>query len=310
MNSKSAVETLIKAGSMESVEPQRARLLAGIENAWSAGQKASADRKVGQSSMFGGDDIEVQNQGEPSLPSDYKPLTSQENMAFEKELLGVYLTDHPLDRFSEKLQKLASHTVEEARHCGDREPVKVAGVLSNVRPYYTKGKNEQMYFLTLEDKTGSLAVTLFPRGAVEFGPACIKDSVVLITGRVSYRDRINTKAPAEGETSSAGSAEIVAESIIPVASAQDLLGAPASQSAEGAPEFDRLHIRLSPAQRDKFGALNSILSSHEGTATVRLHLTDAGKPITIEPKVRVSTKTSMVEYIKSILGNPDAVWTE
>jgi len=310
MTSRSAVETLIRAGALASIEEDRGRLLAGLDQAWTSAGKASQDSKAGQVSMFGGDDLGAAETGIPVLPVTFTPMTSQEQMAAEKELLGVYLSDHPLDQYADKLKDLVTHTCDEARTATDREVVKLAGVLSAVRPYYTRGKNEQMYFLTLEDKTGSLAVTLFPRGAVEFGPACVKDSVVLITGRVSYRDRINTKAPAEGETSSAGSAEIVAESIIPVASAQELLGAPATQSAEGAPEFDRLHIRLSHAERNKFGALKNILSSHEGTATVLLHLTDAGKPITIEPKVRVSTEMSMVEYIKSILGNPDAVWTE
>jgi len=199
MTSKSVVDGLIRAGAFASIEADRGRLLAGLEKSWNGALKASEDKRLGQVSMFDMDDDLAKDDAEFELPSVFSPLSRQEQMAAEKELLGLYLSDHPLDQFAEKLKGLVTHTCDEARSAADREMVKIAGVITNVRPYYTRAKNEQMFFLTIEDKTGSIAVTLFPRGAAEYGGACVKDSVVLVEGRVSYRERINTKAPAAGE---------------------------------------------------------------------------------------------------------------
>lgn len=309
MTSKSAVETLIRVGALDSIEKDRGRLIAGLESTWGAAQKASQDRKAGQVSMFGGDDVSDSATSAPPLPVNFTPLTKQEQMNAEKELLGVYLSDHPLDQFRDKLKDIVTHTCDEARTANDRTPVKLAGVLSATRVYYTKGKNEQMYFLTLEDKSGSVPVTLFPRGAAEYGTACVKDSVVIVEGKVSYRDRINTTTPAEGEAPTGGNGEIVADKIIPVASAEDLLGLVNTKAnAEPAPEFEKLHIRISPTYRTKLRTLHDILRTHPGTARVQLHLRDAGKGVTVEPHMKVSTE--IVGYIQSVLGNPSSVWTE
>jgi DNA polymerase-3 subunit alpha len=304
MTSKAAVETLIKAGAMASIERERARVLAGLENAWTMGQKALQDRKVGQGSMFGDGDVAVHNEGEPSLPTEYRAFTPQENMAFEKELLGVYISDHPLDRFAEKLEKLVTHSVEAARHCADREPVKLAGVIANVRPYYTKGKNEQMYFITLEDKTGSMPVTLFPRAATDYGPACVKDSVVLIEGRISYRDRINKTVEAS-ENNGVG-AELAADKVLPIASAEALLGTNGGD-ADATEAAGDLHIRLTPRHRGRLRPLYSALSSHPGNGTVTLHLSAGSHPIKIKPFISVAADANMVDYIRSLLGGTE-VW--
>ena len=306
MNSKSAVETLIKAGSLTSIEPMRGRLQAALENAWDTGKKASQDRKVGQESMFGGDDIAVANEGEPSLPTEYKTYTLQENMAFEKELLGVYLTDHPLDRFTERLGKLTTHSIETARQCGDREPVKLAGVLTVVRPYYTKGKNEQMYFLTLEDKSGAIPVTLFPRAAAEYGPSCVKDSVVLIEGKITYRDRINKTVEAS-EGGGVG-AELMAEKILPIASADELNGVAAAVDSESL-ILGLLHILLTRGLRARLKPLYSALTSHPGNGTVTLHVSEGRNPVKIQPFINVAADSSMVDYLKSLLGGTE-VWLD
>ena len=95
----------------------------------------------------------------------------------------------------------------------------LAGVLTNVRTYYTKGKNELMYFLTLEDNTGTISVTIFPRSAAELTKPPEKDSVVLITGRASHRDRINKRGADDEEGAGAASVEIAADKLQEVAAA-------------------------------------------------------------------------------------------
>ena len=88
--------------------------------------------------------------------------------------------------------------------------------------YYTKTKNELMYFLTLEDKTGTISVSVFPRSAATLTEVPQKDSVVLVKGKTSHRDRINKGS--EDDAGTAASVEISADSIVPVATAEKLLG--------------------------------------------------------------------------------------
>jgi DNA polymerase-3 subunit alpha len=237
----------------------------------------------------------------PDLPAAPKPLTSQEIMALDKELLGVYLGEHPLDQHLAKLGKVITHTCQDARAAADREQVRIAGVLSAVRQYYTKGKNEAMFFLTLEDKTGSIPVTLFPRGTAEFGDLCLKDSIVLIEGKVSYRDRIATKA--EGEGGGVG-AEIVAEKIQSVANAEAQL---VSVVAEEEPVD--LHIRVDRDTRTRLPRLRELLTNHSGEDGVFLHVLEGEDSITVQPGICVSADDEFVGYLRNLLGAKDTVWT-
>jgi DNA polymerase-3 subunit alpha len=235
----------------------------------------------------------------------------------EKELLGLYLSDHPLDQFSEKLKNYVTHTVEECRSLNDKEDVVLAGVLTNVRSYYTKGKNEQMYFLTLEDKTGTISVTVFPRSAAELSAPPQKDSVVLVIGRASHRDRINRSGGGSGEEdagASAASVEIVAEKLQPVADAEKLLGAAAAAQAgrEERPLFSRLHILLDETMQAKLRPLQQSLSRYRqpGGSRLVLHIQDGPKTRRIQPSLTVAPDESMVSYLRSMLGRSGAVWTE
>lgn len=320
-SSKGAVETLIKAGALASMEKDRSRLLAGLEQAWAAASRICENKRRGQVAMFEGGAGQVEDHA-PALPTEYNKLTAQEQMAIEKELLGVYLSDHPLDQFATKLAKIVTHSCADARQCSDRESVILAGVLTNVRPYYTKGKNEQMYFLTLEDKTGSIAVTLFPRGAVEYGSYAVKDSVVVIEGKVSFRDRINKNSDSEG----AALAEIVAEKVQPVASAQVVLGTNGNGKKNGnglngnghgangnghSETYAQLHIRIGLSERGRIRRLHSALSGRPGSGSVYLHVAESPhKSVTIQPFLNVAADRSLVDYLRTLLGDPQAVWTK
>jgi DNA polymerase-3 subunit alpha len=309
LSSKSAVETLIKAGAFISLEPSRARLLAALEPAWAAAQKTAADRRLGQGNMF--DDGGAGETTEPALPTEYELLSSAEQLAMEKELLGVYLGEHPLDRYAEKLSKLTSHTCAEAKQLQDRDSVTLAGVLSAVRQYYPRGKTEPIYFLTLEDRTGSIPITLFTRQAAQFGQLAQKDSVVVVEGKITYRDRI-TKGT---ESDSGVGAEVRIEKMTPIASAQQLL-APTSGNKSGAdPSVDSnlpawLHIRLAGTAKGQVKKLHKLLIDHPGQSNVMFHIPDSQRPIKFQPFVTVAPDRSVVEYLKNLLRDDTAVWTE
>ena len=120
LTGKGAMETLIKAGALASLEKNRARLLAGLEGALHSAASVARDRKSGQVSMFGDDsDSESLAHVAPPLP-DIEDLKPNEITAMEKELLGLYLSDHPLDQYAYAVKAHVSHTIDECRGLGDK----------------------------------------------------------------------------------------------------------------------------------------------------------------------------------------------
>ena len=313
LTGKGAVETLIKAGALASIEKNRARLLAGLEGAMHSALSVARDRKSGQVSMFGDDaDAESLAHVAPPLP-DAEALKPQEITAMEKELLGLYLSDHPLDQYAGALKAHVTHTVDDCRNAGDREEVTIAGVVTNVRPYYTKAKNDLMYFLNLEDKTGSISVTLFPRAAALLTDVPQKDSVIIVQGKTSHRDRINKGGGDGEEGGSAASVEISADKIAPVATAEALLGAGANVVREARPAFSCLNIRLSETMEKKaLEALQRKLAEHRtpGGSRLLLHVADGPRTRRVQPNLTVAPDEGMVNYLRHLLGNSQAVWTE
>ncbi len=311
LSGKGAIETLIKAGALASLEPNRARLLAGVEGAMTSAQTIARDRKSGQVSMFGDDsDAESMEHVAPPLP-DAEPLKPREITAMEKELLGLYLSDHPLDQYAQAVKTHVTHTIEECRILGDREAVTLAGVLTNVRPYYTKGKNELMYFLTLEDKTGTMSVSVFPRSAATLTEVPQKDSVVLVKGKTSHRDRIN-KGGAD-EDAGAASVEISADQLLPVATAEVLLGTGATLVREARPAFTCLNIRLEQTmEKRSLEAVKRHLTERKssGGSRLLLHIPDGLHTRRVQPNLTVTPDEGMVDYLRHLLGSKQAVWTE
>ncbi len=230
----------------------------------------------------------------------------------EKELLGLYLSDHPLDQYAAAVKAHVTHTVEECRGLGDREEITLAGVLTNVRPYYTKGKNELMYFLTLEDKTGTISVSVFPRSAATLTEVPQKDSVIIVKGQTSHRDRINKGGGRRRRRGSAASVEISADQIAPVATAETLLGNGANIVREARPAFSCLNIRLDETMSDKMRPLQRNLAEHKtnGGSRLLLHIADGPHTRRVQPNLTVAPDESMVNYLRHLLGNPQAVWTE
>ena len=309
LTGKGGIETLIKAGALASIEPSRARLLAGLEGAMHSAVTMARDKKSGQVSMFGdAADAASTEHVAPPLP-DAPPVPAAEATAWEKELLGVYLSDHPLDQFTERLKAHVTHSVEECRGLADKQDVTLAGVLTNVRAYYTKGENKLMYFLTLEDRTGTISVTVFPRSAAEMTKVPEKDSVVLITGRASHRDRINKRGADEEEGGGAASVEIAADKVQEVA----LLAASQPKDEDSdKPAFSCLHIRLDQTMQSHLRPLRRILDSHPGTSRLVLHIPDPTGRGTrrVLPLVRVAPNAEVVDLLRHRLGSRDAVWTE
>ncbi|MCL6522390.1 MAG: DNA polymerase III subunit alpha [Firmicutes bacterium] len=184
-----ALESLVKAGALDGLGPNRATLAASLEAALEAAQSEEARREGGQLSLFGeggGAPLAAPPPGagtaaEPEWP----PLR---RLAAEKEALGFYLSEHPLERMEARLRALGVTPVERLAGGRPEETVRVAGSLAGLRRRKTRN-GETMGFLVLDDGTGEAEVLLFPRLLAQVAPLLSGEApLVLVEGRYSPRD--------------------------------------------------------------------------------------------------------------------------
>ncbi len=183
---KKTLESLIQAGAMEAFGT-RAALLSIVESALEQIHKDRKAASIGQTGLFDSGDAKQSTVLDhlPQLPE----LASHELLALEKELLGFYLTAHPLERTLEKLGNKDAMTpisqVTEER-VGDR--IQVIGLVAQVKKIITKNGGSEMAFIRLEDLTGNIEVVIFPKIYARSVRHWVRDSVVVITGKVDQKD--------------------------------------------------------------------------------------------------------------------------
>jgi DNA polymerase-3 subunit alpha len=204
---KTALDALIKAGALDSIDHNRSRLLSVLDTAIAWADRASRDRLAGQESLFGGEDKNGKSQF-PILP-DMPIQTRRENLAMEKEVLGIYLSDHPLRGYERAIRETASHSTAEVVEMEDGAAVTLAGVIAGIKQIRTKAKNELMATLTLEDLSGQATATVFPAAYAANHELLSKDKVVSIQGHVQHRER-------RGESGTQRLVEIIVRSITPL----------------------------------------------------------------------------------------------
>ena len=178
------VESLIAAGACDSLGGHRAQLLEALDRAMRNAQAIQEERRRGQFSLFGGDSaLEVEHQ--PVLP-DVSEWTETERLSHEKELLGFYVSSHPLSRYEKDLAYFATSLLEiDGRE--DGEAVRVGGLISRVSPSSDRRGNA-MAFVTLEDLSGKAEVVFFSDAYAKCRDLVVQDGVILVEGRLSRRN--------------------------------------------------------------------------------------------------------------------------
>ncbi|OHA18684.1 MAG: DNA polymerase III subunit alpha [Candidatus Taylorbacteria bacterium RIFCSPHIGHO2_01_FULL_46_22b] len=177
---KKSLESLIKAGALDSFG-ERGVMLANLEQLLQYHKEFAAGTK-NQSSLFG----ESSNADNLRL-TPAAAATQADKLLWEKELLGLYISGHPLDKFKSVLEKRAvniKHVKEEYR---EGMAVVLGGIIEELKPIMTKG-NEQMAFLKLADLSGSVETVVFPRVFTEFKNLLVPEACIAVKGRVSNRN--------------------------------------------------------------------------------------------------------------------------
>ena len=175
---KRALESLIRVGALDEYGP-RSSLLEAMDRIMSVSTSHFRALQAGQMSFFGVvDGIEEQIE----LPISFM-LDTREQLEWERELLGLYVSDHPLSPFMTALKNKISHSCTELEGAKNRQKVVVAGMITRFRRHETK-TGKRMGFVTIEDLQGSLDLVLFPKVWEQYGSQVAVDQVISAEGRV------------------------------------------------------------------------------------------------------------------------------
>ena len=183
---KRALESLIKVGALDEFAPRPA-LLAALDRIISFSADHHKAKDAGQMSLFGestGVDFGTADSILGALHA-VEQVTRREMLNWEKELVGLYVTDHPLKPVMDQLQAIITHTSADLAASEDEingQPVIVAGLVTNIRSFATK-KGDMMAILTIEDITGIITAVLFPRTWGEYRGIIDEDAVIIVYGK-------------------------------------------------------------------------------------------------------------------------------
>jgi DNA polymerase-3 subunit alpha len=274
---KRVIESLIKAGAMDSLGA-RWQLWAAVDRALEAGQKVQRARGAGQHDLFGASgDVAAAH---IPLP-DATPWPESQVLAGEKELLGFYLTGHPLRKYEAKLRELGSVQTAQLAELPSQREVTFGGILASVRVATSK-RGERYASAVLEDLTGSVDLLLFPESYKRFAELLEQDTIVFVRGTL----RTEENAPPK----------IMVSEMMPLDAAE-----PALASAVV------IRVQLGRGNGNVAHQLFDLFGEKPGEAPVRLELEREGDfQAQLEPELRVRPDAEFAARARAICGR-DAV---
>jgi DNA polymerase-3 subunit alpha len=188
---RATIEALVKAGAFDTLGAKRAQLMAVIDRAMQSGAAAAADRRSGQKGLFGEEDDATASAANTVLPN-LPEFAEKERLTMEKEVLGFYLTSHPLAEHESTLRTYCSHTATQLGKLEHRTEVLVGGMLAAIKFSHTKnprpGSTNTKYAMwDLEDLDGIVRCILWPEQFAEFGQLVHADAILALRGAIDRR---------------------------------------------------------------------------------------------------------------------------
>ena len=277
------VESLIKAGAFDSIDPNRRALFQVHEAAIEAVVGLKRKQAEGQFDLFAdadGADEEEMGDASVSVP-DIQPWDKKTKLNFEREMLGLYVSDHPLSGMTAVLAGLRemsiAHLVDRAKTMGDGQQVTIAGLITNVDRRVSR-KGNPWAIVTLEDMESSIQCMFFGKVYEANAQEMAIDQVVRIRGQVEVRDETVSLRATEFEV-------------------------PNLDSVEDKPLT--IHLPLPALERSRMGQLANVLHQHPGYCEVKIAvIDDAGnaRVMTLGDQFRVRRDTSLFAQIKVLFG--------
>ncbi len=184
---RKVMESLIKCGAFDGFKVYRSQMMAVIEKAIEFGSRKQKEKAVGQFSIFDMDSMQEFKNGTEGFP-EIKEWPQSQILAGEKEILGFYVSGHPLSYYRTEAKEFTDYSTRDFKKAIDGQEVKIVGLINTVKLTTTKKNNERMAILNIEDLEGQIEAVVFPSSYVTLANTLKEGSVSLIKGKVSFRD--------------------------------------------------------------------------------------------------------------------------
>jgi len=267
---RKVLESLIKCGAFDSMGLFRSQLFAVIDAALSVGGEIQKDRESGQRSFFDTFEHDI-----PSIPE----WQENEKLTFEKEMLGFYVTGHPLERYKKELKSYSTVSTATLGSRKDGEEIVIGGLVSKLKFTVTKRTSEKMAIVGLEDLGGAMDLLVFPKTFKEYGHYLVKDAILFFKGNLDKKEE---------------TPKLLVSEIVPVSDVHK--------------KFTRsIYVRLAAPglQEETLKKLQGILSQYPGSIPVYLEF--AGKDnvrsqLLVDRSLFVQPNEALVNSLQEILG--------
>ncbi|MBN2417411.1 DNA polymerase III subunit alpha [bacterium] len=280
---KKVLESLIQVGALDSLEGYRSQKMVVLEKAIALGQAAQLQEGMGQTSIFGDEVAEAQYY--PKLP-DIEDWSQTEKLRREKELVGMYISGHPLMKFKDDIDAFSYPHIgrlSETRSC---QPVRICGLINGLMTRPDR-KNNMMAFFTLEDLTGSVRVIVFSGVYEQYKSVIGPEQMVLIKGKLDRK---------EGGDECA----VLAEEIMPLENARRTYAKSLTLSMYA----DALHGQ-------DIDRINVLLNRYPGSCDIFFNIkSNGGQEVLVKSTSRsVYPDPELVSDLRTLLGKEN-VWIE
>ncbi len=321
---KRMIENLIKGGAFDSVVGNKRQLLEILDQCLEQGNEIRRSKNSAQMSLFDfAEETGLTSRYAPIPLPDMPDFSSQELLAMEKQILGLYVSGHPLDDYTQVLAEKTSATLAELTEEQDQQRVILGGMINTFKINTTK-RGDTMATCQFEDLTGTIDMLVFPKTFVRYREMIQKDAIVLIKGRyLAQEDNPKLSAdeilplpsdaqwraqkkqqPAYGSTNGTMT---VSESTIPystMSEPEETAPQVISLQEVAAKQNKKLYLRLaganSSAQTQQ--KLKLILRQHAGPMPVYFYFSEEKRMVLAEYQFWVNTDIDLIMALSKLLG--------
>lgn len=292
---KRLIENLINCGAFSGLGQRKKALVTVMDECIAQAHAIQKQRNSNQVSFFDlFEDPGTTQSVQVNVP-EIEEYTSMETLRLEKELLGIYVSGHPLDAYAEQMARFVTVTIGELKERQDGKRIMLGGMLSDIR-FQTTKKGELMAYATLEDMQATIELLIFPRSLNDTRDMLIEDAAVFVTGRLNCQE---------------DEKKLFVETIESMPRYLEKYGtsnAPASNSTrlqdEAKRQSQRVFVRFqtaSSAQDAEVFDLQQVLQQHSGTVPVYCFFQPTRKVVLLEKRYWIEPKTGL-QAVEAMVG--------
>jgi len=273
---RKVLESLIKCGALDCFVVGRARMFAGLDAILEGAQRVQKERSSGQLSFFSqSSEVKGFKDNTNNLP-EVKEWPEPQLLSFEKDMLGFYVSGHPLARYAKQLKRFVSCSTSNLHEHQDQDTIKIVGLIAKIKQTLTRAKQEKMAILKLEDLNGVVEALVFPRAYQKISRYIQPNTVVHIRGTLNLKE---------------DTPKIIVEDLFPFEEIYKLITA--------------MNINLSAIRENTFESLKALLAEYRGNIPIYLHLDTPAKSrvqLVVGQNLYVSPSEKLIEEIDNLLG--------